>query len=67
MLSRIKCDEGKPRGLAILGSVDPKRILTHGPEEVRAEETRLKSLAKQTLRHARDLLSWCTELTGEEF
>jgi hypothetical protein len=67
MLSRIKCDEGEPKGLAILGNIDPKRISTHAPEEVRAEEKRLQSLAKQTLRRARDLLSWYTELTGEQF
>lgn len=67
MLSRIKCDEGEPRGLAILGYIDPKRISTRAPQEVRDEEKRLKGLAKQTRRRARDLLSWYTELTGESF
>jgi hypothetical protein len=67
MLSRIKCDEGEPKGLAILGDIDPKRISSHAPEQVRAEEKRLKALAKQTLRRAKDTLSWYTELTGEQF
>ncbi|KAJ7290548.1 hypothetical protein C8J57DRAFT_1045767, partial [Mycena rebaudengoi] len=67
MLSKIKCDEGEPKGLAILGDIDPKRISTHAPEQVRAEEKRLKVLEKRTPRRARDTLSWYTELTGEEF
>lgn len=67
MLSRIKCDEGEPKGLAILGNIDPKRISTHAPEEVRDEEKRLKYLAKQTLQRAGDLLSWYTDLTEEQF
>ncbi|KAJ7281280.1 hypothetical protein C8J57DRAFT_1219176 [Mycena rebaudengoi] len=57
MLSWIKCDEGEPKGLAILGNIDPKRISTHAPEEVRDEEKRLKYLAKQTLQRAGDPLT----------
>ena len=67
MLSRIKCDEDGPKGLAILGDIDPKHISGHAPEQVRAEGRRLKALAKQPLRRAKDTLSWYTDLTRETF
>jgi hypothetical protein len=67
MLSRIKCDEGGPKGLAILGEINPKRMSTHAPEEVRAKEKRLKALARQTLLRAKDTLSWYIDLMGKQF
>jgi hypothetical protein len=56
-----------PKGLAILGEINPKWISTHAPEEVGAEEKRLKALARQTLLRAKDILSWYIDLTGEQF
>lgn len=67
MLSRIKCDENGPIGLAILGHIDAKRIATRAPQEVREEEKRLKTLAKQTLERAKGVLNWYTASTGEHF
>ncbi len=64
MLSRIKCDEHGPKGLAILGEVHMQDIHNHAPEEVRNEEKRLKKLAKVMSTEAKIILEWYTHATG---
>ncbi|KAJ7147797.1 hypothetical protein C8R43DRAFT_889418 [Mycena crocata] len=67
MLSRIKCDEFSPQGLAILGEINSKNISTHAPEEVRKEESRLCKLAASTMERAKENLDWYLELAGDSF
>ncbi|KAJ7166288.1 hypothetical protein C8R43DRAFT_878046, partial [Mycena crocata] len=67
MLSRIKCNESNPKGLAILGEINSKNIATHAAEEVRKEESRLLKLAASTLERAKESLDWYLESTGDSF
>jgi hypothetical protein len=65
MLSRIKCGLEQPMGLRILGKLDPAKISNRAKKDVRDEEKRLKVLDTQTLKRARDILKWYTELGNE--